>query len=128
MQTRGAVMLALLAGMGVGAIAVQGLHAQASPPAYLIFDAEIKDQAAYQPFSQTAGKEVQSQGGKFIVAGATPEMLSGSGSSSNRVSVSQWPNKEAIRQWFNSDAMKPVREAQEKYTVTRLYIVEGRTP
>jgi uncharacterized protein (DUF1330 family) len=126
MQTRGAVMLALLAGMGVGAIAVQGLHAQASPPAYLIFDAEIKDQAAYQPFSQTAGKEVQSQGGKFIVAGATPEMLSGSGSSS--VSVSQWPNKEAIRQWFNSDAMKPVREAQEKYTVTRLYIVEGRAP
>jgi uncharacterized protein (DUF1330 family) len=62
------------------------------------------------------------------VAGATPEMLSGSGSSSNRVSVSQWPNKEAIRQWFNSDAMKPVREAQEKYTVTRLYIVEGRAP
>ena len=42
MQTRGAVTLALLAGMGVGAIAVQGLHAQATPPAYLIFDAEIK--------------------------------------------------------------------------------------
>ena len=48
MQTRGAIMLALLAGMGLGAIAVQGLHAQASPPAFLIFDAEIKDQAALQ--------------------------------------------------------------------------------
>jgi hypothetical protein len=43
MQTRGAIMLALLAGMGLGAIAVRGLHAQASPPAFLIFDAEIKD-------------------------------------------------------------------------------------
>jgi uncharacterized protein (DUF1330 family) len=128
MQTRGAAMLTLLAGMGLGAIVMQGLHAQASPPVYLIFDAEIKDQAAYQPFLQTAVREVQSQGGRFIVAGATPEILSGSGSSSNRVSVSQWPNKEAIRQWFNSDAMKPVREAQEKYTTTRLYIVEGRAP
>jgi uncharacterized protein (DUF1330 family) len=128
MQTRGAAMLTLLAGMGLGAIVMQGLHAQASPPVYLIFDAEIKDQAAYQPFLQTAVREVQSQGGRFIVAGATPETLSGSGSSSNRVSVSQWPNKEAIRQWFNSDAMKPVREAQEKYTTTRLYIVEGRAP
>jgi uncharacterized protein (DUF1330 family) len=128
MQTRGAAMLTLLAGMGLGAIVMQGLHAQASPPVYLIFDAEIKDQAAYQPFLQTAVREVQSQGGRFIVAGKTPEMLSGSGSSSNRVSVSQWPNKEAIRQWFNSDAMKPVREAQEKYTTTRLYIVEGRAP
>jgi len=128
MQTRGAVILAILAGTGLGAIAVHGLHAQASPPVYLIFDAEIKDQAAYQPFLQTAAREVQSQGGRFIVAGVTPEMLSGSSSSSNRVSVSQWPNKQAIKQWFNSDAMKPVREAQEKYTVTRLYIVEGRAP
>jgi uncharacterized protein (DUF1330 family) len=128
MQTRGAAMLTLLAGMGLGAIVMQGLHAEASPPVYLIFDAEIKDQAAYQPFLQTAVREVQSQGGRFLVAGATPEMLSGSGSSSNRVSVSQWPNKEAIRQWFNSDVMKPVREAQEKYTTTRLYIVEGRAP
>jgi hypothetical protein len=58
MQTRGAVILAILAGMGLGAIAVHGLHAQASPPAYLIFDAEIKDQAAYQPFLQTAVREV----------------------------------------------------------------------
>ena len=128
MQTRSAVMLGMLAGVGLGTIVVQGLHAQASPPVYLIFDAEIKDQAAYQPFQQTAGREVQSQGGKFIVAGATPEMLSGSTSPSNRVSVSQWPNKEAIKQWFNSDAMKPVREAQAKYTITRLYIVEGRVP
>ena len=128
MQTRGAAMLTLLAGMGLGAIVMQGLHAEASPPVYLIFDSEIKDQAAYQPFLQTAVREVQSQGGRFIVAGATPEILSGSGSSSSRVSVSQWPNKEAIRQWFNSDVMKPVREAQAKYTATRLYIVEGRAP
>ena len=96
MQTRGAAMLTLLAGVGLGAIVMQGLHAQASLPVYLVFDAEIKDQAAYQPFLQTAVREVQSQGGRFIVAGATPEMLSGSGSSSNRVSVSQWPNKEAV--------------------------------
>src|SRR5262249_34196560 len=117
-----------LAGMGVGAIAVQGLHAQASPPAYLIFDAEIKDQAAYQPFSQTAGKEVQSQGGKFIVAGATPEMLSGSGSSSNRVSVSQWPNKEPIGKWINSETRKQIKETKKKSTLPPLYIVEGRPP
>ena len=47
---------------GLGAVAVQGLHAQAKPPAFLIFDAEVKDKAAYQPFLQTAVKEVQAQG------------------------------------------------------------------
>jgi uncharacterized protein (DUF1330 family) len=117
--------LAMVVGIGLGAVAVQGLHAQAKPPAFLIFDAEVKDKAAYQPFLQTAVKEVQAQGGKFIVLGATPDVLSGS-PSPNLVSISQWASKEDAVRWFNSDAMKPVREAQAKYTVTRLSIVEGK--
>jgi uncharacterized protein (DUF1330 family) len=127
MKTRNVAVIAMLAGIGLGAIAVQVIHAQATPPAFLIFDAEIKDAAAYQPFLQTAVRQIQLQGGKFLVAGATPEALSGK-PSSNRISISQWVNKEDIRRWFNSDAMKPVREAQEKYTSTRLYILGGGAP
>ena len=92
-----------------------------------IFDAEVKDQAAYQPFLQTAVKEVQAQGGKFIVQGAKPEVLNGS-PSPNIVSISQWPSKEDAVRWYNSEAMKPVKDAQAKYTVTRLSIVEGKAP
>ena len=57
--------------------------------------------------------------------GATPDVLSGS-PSPNLVSISQWASKEDAVRWFNSDAMKPVREAQAKYPVTRLSIVEGK--
>jgi uncharacterized protein (DUF1330 family) len=116
--------LAMLAGVGLGALAVQGLHAQAKPPAFLIFEAEVKDKAA---FLQTAVKEVQAQGGKFIVLGSTPEILNGS-PSPNIVSISQWASKEDAIRWYNSEAMKPVKEAQAKYTVTRLSIVEGKAP
>ena len=117
--------LAMVVGIGLGAVAVQGLHAQAKPPAFLIFDAELKDKAAYQPFLQTAVKELQAQGGKFVVLGATPDVLSGS-PSPNLVSISQWESKQDAVRWFNSDAMTPVPEAQAKYTVTRLSIVEGK--
>lgn len=127
MKSRNKTVLALLAGIGLGALAIQALHAQAKPPAFLIFDAEVKDRAAYQPFLQTAAKEVQAQGGKFIVTGARPEVLAGE-PSPNIISISRWENKEDIIRWFNSDAMKPVREAQAKYTVTRLSIVEGTSP
>ena len=72
-----------------------------------------------------AVKELQAQGGKFIVLGATPDVLSGS-QTSNAVSISQWASKEDAIRWFNSDVMKPVREAQAKYTVTRLSVVEGK--
>ena len=127
MKSKSKTALALLAGIGLGALAVQALHAHAKPPAFLIFDAEIKDRTAYQPFQQTAVKEVQAHGGKFIVAGARPEVLSGH-PSPNIIAISRWENKEDIVRWFNSDAMKPVREAQAKYTVTRLSIVEGTAP
>ena len=127
MTSRSKAALALVAGIGLGALAIQALHAQAKPPVFLIFDAEIKDRAAYQPFLQTAVKEVQAQGGKFIIAGARPEVLSGE-PSPNIISISRWENKEDIIRWFNSDAMKPVRDAQAKYTVTRLSIVEGTAP
>jgi uncharacterized protein (DUF1330 family) len=99
----------------------------AKPPVFLIFDAEIKDRAAYQPFQQTAIKEVQAQGGTFIVAGARPEVLGGDSVPQYRCDK-PWESKEDIIRWFNSDAMKPVREAQAKYTVTRLSIVEGTAP
>jgi hypothetical protein len=69
--------LALVAGVGLGALAVQGLHAQTKPPVFVIFEAEVKDRAAYGPFAQIAVKEMQAQGGKFIVANATPDVLSG---------------------------------------------------
>ena len=124
MQARVAA-LAMVVGVGLGALAVQGLHAQAKPPVFVIFEAEVKDKAAYGPFAQIAVKELQAQGGKFIVLGATPDVLSGS-QTSNAVSISRWASKEDAVRWFSSEAMKPVREAQAKYTVTRLSIVEGK--
>ena len=123
MQARVAA-LAMVVGVGLGALAVQGLHAQAKP-VFVIFEAEVKDKATYGPFAQIAVKELQAQGGKFIVLGATPDVLSGS-QTSNAVSISQWASKEDAVRWFNSDVMKPVREAQAKYTVTRLSVVEGK--
>jgi uncharacterized protein (DUF1330 family) len=127
MKSRHKTAIALVAGIGIGAFVIQALHAQAKPPAFLIFDAELKDAGSYQPFLQTAAKELQAQGGKYLVAGTRPEGLKGT-PTPNIISISQWENKEAIIRWFNSDAMKPVREAQDKYTVTRLYIVEGKAP
>jgi uncharacterized protein (DUF1330 family) len=92
---------------------MQAIYAQATPPVFLIFDTEIKDQASYQPFLQTAVKEIQDQGGKFLVRGAKPEILSGP-PTPNIMSVSQWNNKESVKRWFNSEAMKPVRGSTGK--------------
>ena len=43
MHTRSKIVLALVAGVALGAAAVHGLHAQAKPKAYLVTESEILD-------------------------------------------------------------------------------------
>ena len=47
MKTHYAIALAMLAGFGLGTVAVQGLHAQAKPPVYQVTEIEILDPEAY---------------------------------------------------------------------------------
>jgi hypothetical protein len=43
MKTRSATALALLAGFAIGGVAVQGLHAAAGAPAYVVTEVGISD-------------------------------------------------------------------------------------
>ena len=43
MKTRSTAVLALLAGAAIGALAVQGLHAQTKAPAYVVTQTDISD-------------------------------------------------------------------------------------
>ena len=61
MKIQYAVSLAVLAGFGLGAIAVQTLHAQGKPPAYTIVEIDVTNPDAYaKEYAPTA-----------IVSGAT---------------------------------------------------------
>ena len=63
------VALSIFAGVGFGAAAVQALHAQAEPPAYVV--AEIDDDA--EPYEREyvppAAKAIRDAGGKYVVRG-----------------------------------------------------------
>ena len=75
------VMLGVLAGFGLGAIAVQGLHAQTKPPAYVISEIDVTNPDAYAkeyvPLAKKAladsGQKKLAPGGKTIaISGAPP--------------------------------------------------------
>jgi hypothetical protein len=46
-KTQYAIALAVFAGVGLGAVAVQSLHAQAKPMAYLIAEIDVTDRDGY---------------------------------------------------------------------------------
>jgi uncharacterized protein (DUF1330 family) len=125
MKTRYTVALSIFAGVAVGAAAVQALHAQAKPPAYVI--AEI-DVANVEPFDKEyvppAAKAVVDGGGKYIVRGGGTVSFYGE-PPKPRIAVMVFESMEKAQAAFNSSAFKEAKKVGDKYAKFRVYAVEG---
>ncbi len=67
MKTRYTVALAMFAGFGLGAVAVQGLHAQAKPPVYQVVEINASDLETYvKDYVPKARAAITAAGGKFL--------------------------------------------------------------
>jgi len=124
LNTKYKYALAMGISFALGAVAVQGLHAQSKPPAYYIGEITVKDQDAFvKEFAIPGAKPVEEAGGKFIVRGMKPVALQGE--SPPRVTVIQFDNMDKAQAWFNSPANKQSQAIGDKYATFRSYLVEG---
>jgi uncharacterized protein (DUF1330 family) len=125
MKTQYAVALALLTGVGLGAIAVQGLHAQAKPPVYTVFEIDVTNVAAYEKEYAPLGQaSIVKSGGKTLAAGQKVTTLEGAPPKS-RVTIHRWDSLEKAQAWFNSADFKEARKIGDKYAKFRAFAVEG---
>jgi uncharacterized protein (DUF1330 family) len=125
MKTRYAVALAAIAGLGVGAIAVEGLHAQGKPYVYYVAEIEVKNPEAYaKEYVPKAQAIIKSHGGRFLAAGSKITPIEGE-PPKQRVAIQQWDSLEKIQAWRNSAEFKEVRKIGDKYAQFRAYAVEG---
>ena len=126
MKTRCTVALTLSAGVAVGALAVQALHAQSKPPVYYVAQIEVTDQAGYQrEFVPQSQKQVQAKGGRFLVQGGKVTPLVGN-PPAPRIVIQQWDSMETLTSWYNSDEQKKLRDIQAKFAKVQSFVVEGR--
>ena len=122
------VALSVLAGFGLGAIAVQTLHAQGKPPAYSIVEIDPTNPDAYaKEYAPTAGKLLQDAGGKFLARGGKVVAIDGE-PPKGRVVVLAWESIDKAQAAFTSDAYKDNRKIGDKYAKFRIYAVEGVAP
>jgi uncharacterized protein (DUF1330 family) len=125
MTTRYKMAFAMLAGAGLGAAAIQGLHAQAKPPAYVITEVEIIDEAAFKEFSPKVGKTVEASGGKFLTRGG--RIIALDGEAPKRFVLSTFPSVEAVQAWRSSAGWNELTPLRQKAVKTRAFIAEGTT-
>jgi uncharacterized protein (DUF1330 family) len=119
---------AMLTGGGLGAAAVQGLHAQAKPPAFNIAEITVTNDDGYnKEYVPPIVKSIQDSGGKFIVRGGKTVPVVGTPPAS-RVVVIQFESLDKAQAWVNSSAYKAAQAIGDKYATFRGYQVEGVSP
>ena len=128
MKTNYKLALRLLAGAALGAAAIQGLHAQAKPPAFQIVEVTVNDQDGFsKEFLPAIAKVHQEVGGKFLARGGKTVSFQGA-PPAPRIVLIQYDNMEKLQAALGSAAMKSAVAVGNKYATQRIYGVEGLAP
>jgi uncharacterized protein (DUF1330 family) len=125
MRTRYAVAVAVVISFGLGAVAVQVLHAQAKPPVYYIAEIDVTNLDAYtKEYAPKAQALIKASGGRLLAAGQNVTSIEGA-PPKPRVAVQVWDSMEKIQAWRNSAEFKEIRKIGEKYAKFRSFTIEG---
>src|SRR5215468_10562633 len=117
--------LGTFAGFAIGAGLVHGLHAQTSPPAYVISEIEVTNSDAYaKEYVPLANKALAESGQKRLVSGGKTISLAGAPPAS-RVVVSVFESLEKARVAYSSPAYLEARKIGDQYGKLRIFAVEG---
>jgi uncharacterized protein (DUF1330 family) len=116
--------LAMVAGAALGAAAVQGLHAQAKAPIYVITEIEAPNMDAYlKDYAPLAQKGIKDSGGRIVAAG--PGKSVEGEPPKARVTVQIWDSEAKLQAWRNSAEFKKAREIGNKLAKFRSFQVDG---
>ena len=131
MNTKFKLTLAMLAGAAIGAAAVNGLHAQAKPPLYLVSEIDVTNPEAYgKEYAPKAQALIKASGGRFLAIGGLAGAGAGKvtafdGEAPKRTTVQVWDSMEKYQAYRNLPAFKEARQIGEKYAKFRTFGVEG---
>ena len=124
MKSHFTVSLAVLAGVGIGAVAVQSLHAQSKPPVYFVGETEISNSDAYaKEYLPLVMADIKANGGRYVAAGkATP--LEGE-PPKTRIAVIAFDSLEKISGLAQFERVRGTRKIGDKYAKYRSYAIDG---
>jgi uncharacterized protein (DUF1330 family) len=122
----------MLAGAAVGAVAIQGLHAQGKPAVYLVTEIDVTNPEAYgKEFAPKAQASIKAAGGRQIAiggsggAGAKGITALEGAAPPKRAVIQQWDSMDALMAWYNGAEYRAALEIGKKYATFRRYAIEG---
>jgi uncharacterized protein (DUF1330 family) len=114
----------LIAGIGIGAIGTETLHAQAKPPVYMIANNEVTDPDGYaKEYQPTAAATIKEHGGRYVAAGKGTAV--DGDPPKGRVVILRWDSMEQLQGWRHSPEYEKIRKVGEKYAKYHVIAVDG---
>ena len=129
MKTRYTVVWSMIAGAAVGAAAIQGLHAQAKPKAYLVSESEILDRSALQSYGSALASAMQAAGGHWVTgaSGPTEKITAVIGDPPKRIGVTEFESIDKAQAWLKSSSREGIAPQRNKAVkIVRQFIFEGQ--
>ena len=120
----------LLAGVALGGLAVEALHAQAKPPVYYVAEIDVTNPDAYaKEYAPKAQAIIKAAGGRFLAIGGAAatggQVTAFDGDAPKRVVVQVWDSMEKIKAWRANPEYIEHRKIGEKYAKFRSFAVDG---
>lgn len=116
---------AVVFGMVIGALGMNGLSAQTkSPAAYFVTEAiQVTDQAAFMQAVRDSNAKHRAHGARYLALGGRTHSVAGDAPS--RITIIAFDSFEQAKNWFGSAEYAQINAAIQKSAKTRSFIVEG---
>lgn len=116
-----------IAGIVIGIIAAEALHAQAKPPIYMVAINEVSNQDGYsKEYLPDAQKAIKDHGGVYVAAGPTQQVVGGL--PSGRGVILKWDSMDALLKWRNSPEYQAALKKGEKFAKYNIIAIPGVQP
>jgi uncharacterized protein (DUF1330 family) len=116
--------LCVMAGIAIGGLAVQGLHAQAKAPIFTVTEIDVHNVDAYVKEYVPVVQPLLKKGGGTLLA-ASLKVTALIGTAPKRVAINRWDSLAAAQAVYNSPEYKAAEAVGSKYATFRRYAVEG---
>ncbi len=95
-------------------------------PAYMIVTAQIADRDAFiNGYGKVAAALVEKFGGKYVLRGPGAELLEGQFGQGASMVISEWPDREAARAFWNSPEYAEAKKLRAGIADCQVLLIDG---
>lgn len=95
-------------------------------PAYMIVTAKIADRDAFiNGYGKAAAALIERFGGHYVLRGPGAELLEGDWGDGASMVISEWPDKDAARAFWNSPEYAEAKKLREGVAEVQVLLIEA---